>query len=225
MTIPGDVPPEVLREWQSAEERLYPVVMVRPDLYERAVELVRAVADELRSCSDLPALVKAWADAAQIVYRAATAEGLDLSGLDAGLVAGAAFSLRYREVAWPAAREQRTARVRAAAERGEDWVRVEQTGSMETAGMVPWSWVDMHVPSGAGLRQTIEADPDTGAPRFRVEQVSFDPATGAPVGEGDDLGVEESFHDRAEWTAAIEALRREITGGTARGPGDVPRDS
>jgi len=212
VTIP-DVPPAVLREWQSAEERLYPVVMVRPDLYERAVQLVRAVADELQSCTDVPALVKAWAEAAQIVYRAATDAGLDLSGLDAGLVAGAAFSLRYRELAWPAAREQRTARVREAAERGEDWVRVEETGSIETAGMVPWSWVEMHVPSGAGMRQTIEADPDTGAPRFRLERVNLDPARGVPFGEADDLGVEESFDDRAEWMAAIEALRREIAGG------------
>jgi hypothetical protein len=43
--MPGDVPAQVLGEWQSAEERLYPVVMVRPDLYQRSVELVRAVAD------------------------------------------------------------------------------------------------------------------------------------------------------------------------------------
>ncbi len=213
MTSPGEVPPEVLREWQSAEERLYPVVMVRPDLYERAVELVRAVADELRSCTELSALVKAWREAAQIVYRAATEEGLDLTGLDAGLVAGAAFSLRYRELAWPAAREQRSARVREAVERGEEWVRVQETGSMETAGMVPWSWVEMHVPSGAGLRQTIEADPDTGAARFRLERVALDSATGLPLGEADDLGVEESFEDRAEWTAAVDALRREIAGG------------
>jgi hypothetical protein len=187
--------------------------MVRPDLYERAVQLVRAVADELRSCTNLPALVKAWSEAAQIVYRAATEAGLDLSGLDAGLLAGAAFSLRYRELAWPAAREQRSARVRDAAERGDDWVRVDETGSIETAGMVPWSWVEMHVPSGVGLRQTIEADPNTGAPHFRLERVTLDPETGVPLGGADDLGVEESFDDRAEWTAAVEALKREIAGG------------
>jgi hypothetical protein len=212
VTIPGGVPSDVLREWQSAEERLYPVVMVRPDLYERSVQLVRAVADELATCPDLAALMVAWAEAAGSVYRAATDAGLDLSGLDAGLVAGAAFSLRYRELAWPAAREERAGRVREAAARGEEWVRVEESGSMETAGMVPWSWVEMHVPTGAGLRQTIEADPKTGAPRYRLERVTCDPVTGAALGEQAELAVEESFDDRAEWTAAVKARKKEIAG-------------
>ena len=46
MTIPGGVPPQLLSDWKAAEERLYPVVMVRPDLYERAVRMVRVVAVE-----------------------------------------------------------------------------------------------------------------------------------------------------------------------------------
>jgi hypothetical protein len=71
----------------------------------------------------------------------------------------------------------------------------------------------MHGPSGVGLRQTIEADPNTGAPHFRLERVTLDPETGVPLGGADDLGVEESFDDRAEWTAAVEALKREIAGG------------
>jgi len=47
VTIPGGVPPQLLSDWRAAEERLYPVVMVRPDLYERAVRMVRVVTDEL----------------------------------------------------------------------------------------------------------------------------------------------------------------------------------
>jgi len=43
VTIPGGVPPQLLSDWRAAEERLYPVVMVRPDLYERAVRMVRVV--------------------------------------------------------------------------------------------------------------------------------------------------------------------------------------
>jgi hypothetical protein len=213
VTIPGGVPPQLLSDWKSAEERLYPVVMVRPDLYERSIRMVRATADELAGCLDVAALVQAWAGAAEIVHRAATEAGLDLEGLDAGLVAGAAFSMRYRELAAGAARSERLARIRAAAEAGEAWVRVEEIGSKETAGMVPWTWVEMHVPTGAGLRQTLEADPTTGTPLYSLEVVPLDPATGdrLPV-PADVVTVEESFNDPAAWMAAVEARRAQIEG-------------
>jgi hypothetical protein len=213
VTIPGGVPPQLLSDWKAAEERLYPVVMVRPDLYERSVRMVRAVADELARCLDLPALVKAWGTAAEIVHRAAAEAGLDLEGLDAGLVAGAAFSLRYREMAGAAARAERLGRIRAAAESGERWVRVEEIGSRETAGLVPWTWTEMHVPSGAGLRQTLEADPNTGAPRYSLEVVPLDPSTGDRLPTPPDVvAVEESFDDPAEWLAAVERKRGQIEG-------------
>jgi hypothetical protein len=203
----------VLSDWKAAEERLYPVVMVRPDLYERAVRMVRAVADELAGCLDLPALVNAWGGAAEIVHRAASDAGYDLEGLDAGLIAGAGFSMRYRELAGAVARNERLGRIQAAAESGEAWVRVEEIGSRETAGMVPWSWIEMHVPSGAGLRQTLEADPMTGAPKYSLELVPLDPATGDRLPTPPDVtSVEESFDDPAEWMSAVEAKRAQIEG-------------
>jgi hypothetical protein len=214
VTIPGGVPPRLLSDWKSAEERLYPVVMVRPDLYERAVTMVRVVADELAGCLDLAALVGAWGEAAEIVHRGAGEAGLDLDGLDAGLIAGAGFSMRYRELAGAAARNERLGRIQAAADAGEGWVRVEEIGSRETAGMVPWSWIEMHVRSGAGLRQTLEADQTTGAARYSLEVVALDPATGDRLPTPEDVvGVEESFHDPTEWMAAVEAKRAQIEGG------------
>jgi hypothetical protein len=213
VTIPGGVPSQLLSDWKSAEERLYPVVMVRPDLYERSVRMVRAVTDALAGCLDLPALVEAWGSAADIVHRAATEAGLDLDGLDAGLLAGAGFSMRYRELATAASRSERLGRIRAAAEAGEAWVRVEEIGSKETAGMVPWTWVEMHVPSGAGLRQTLEADPMTGAPLYSLEVVPLDPATGDQLPVPPDVAtVQESFGDPTEWMAAVEAKRTQIEG-------------
>jgi hypothetical protein len=187
--------------------------MVRPDLYERSVRLVRVVADELAGCLDMPALVEAWGGAAEIVHRAATEAGLDLEGVDAGLIAGAGFSMRYRELAAGLAVTERLNRIRAAREAGEAWVRVEEIGSKETAGMMPWTWVDMHVASGAGLRQTMEADQTTGAPRYSLEVIALDPASGdrRPV-PADVVAVEESFGDPTEWMAAVEAKRAQIEG-------------
>jgi hypothetical protein len=213
VTIPPAIPPKLLSDWKKAEEHLYPVVMVRPDLYERSVRMVRAVTDELAGCGDLAALVEAWESAADIVHRAATDAGLDLEGLDAGLLAGAGFSMRYRELAVGASRNERLGRIRAAAEAGEGWVRVEEIGSQETAGMMPWSWVEMHVGSGAGVRQTMEADPMTGAPVYSLEVVPLDPATGDHLPVPTDVAsVIETFSDRTEWMAAVEAKRAEIEG-------------
>jgi hypothetical protein len=213
VTIPGGVPPQLLSDWKAAEERLYPVVMVRPDLYERSVRLVRVVADELAGCLDLAGLVGAWGGAAEIVHRAATEASLDLEGLDAGLIAGAAFSMRYRELAAAASRSERLGRIQAAADTGEEWVRVEEIGSKATAGMVPWTWVDMHVGSGAGLRQTLEADPMTGAPLYSLEVIPLDPATGDPLPVPADVPlVHESFNDPGQWMAAVEAKRAQIEG-------------
>jgi hypothetical protein len=213
VTIPGGVPPQLLSDWKAAEERLYPVVMVRPDLYERSVRLVRVVADELAGCLDLAALVKAWGTAAEIVHRAAGEAGLDLEGLDAGLVAGAAFSLRYREMAGAVARAERLGRSQAAADAGEAWVRVEEIGSRETAGLMPWTWTEMHVPSGAGLRQTLEADPTSGAPRYSLEVVPLDPTTGDRLPTpADVVAVEESFDDGTAWIAAVERKKAQIEG-------------
>jgi hypothetical protein len=213
VTIPGGIPPQLLSDWKAAEERLYPVVMVRPDLYERSVRMVRAVADELTGYLDFAALANAWGGAAEIVHRAAAEGGFDLDGLDAGLIAGAAFSMRYRELAGAVARAERLSRIQAAAESGEAWVRVEEIGSRETAGMVPWTWVEMHVGSGAGIRQTLEADPLTGAPRYSLEVVPLDPATGDRLPVPDDVvAVEEVFSDPTEWMAAVEAMRGRIEG-------------
>ena len=214
----GERPPPALGEWRAAEERLYPVVMLRPDLYERAIQLVRRVADELAGHGDVASLVAAWPDAAAIVYRVSSLALLPLDELDAGLVAGAGFSLRYRELAVDAARGDRIERVRRAAESGAAWVTVDRIGRLETAAMVPYTWVEMHVPSGVALRQTIEADADTGAPRFRLEVVRLDPLTGEGVGVSGDLAVEETFSNRDEWSAAVDARRSEIESrGTAGG--------
>lgn len=208
---PPGVPPDVLNAWRSGEEKLYPVVMTRPDLYERSIRVVRQVADELGSCRDVAALVGSWPQAAEIVARAAAVALMSLDGLDVGLVAAASFSLRYRELAAVAARAERAERVRRAVEAGQPWVVVEQLGSPETVGLTPYSWVEMHTGGrGVAMRQTIEAELETGAPAFSLEVVMCDPVTGAVRPAAGDVTVAETFSDRAEWAAAVERTRREL---------------
>lgn len=95
-----DVPSDVLFRWFQAEERLYPVAMVMPERYEAAVRMVGRLAEQLRqSCPDLPSLVAADAEAPEMAQRLASYDPLMAGDLDLNLVAGAAFSIRYRELA------------------------------------------------------------------------------------------------------------------------------
>jgi hypothetical protein len=95
-----DVPAETLWRWFQAEERLYPVVMVMPERYETVVSLVGRVAEQLRAtCPDLPALAAADADARDLAQRLASFDPETASVIDLNLIAGAACSIVYRELA------------------------------------------------------------------------------------------------------------------------------
>ncbi len=95
-----DVPAEVLWRWFQSEERLYPVVMVMPERYETVVTLVGRVAEQLRAtASDVPALVVADAEALELATRLATFDPATAPEIDMSLIAGAACSIVYRELA------------------------------------------------------------------------------------------------------------------------------
>ena len=95
-----EVPAEVLWRWFQAEERLYPVVMVMPERYETVVSLVGRVAEQLRAtCPDLPALAAADGEARHLAQRLASFDPETASVIDLSLVAGAACSIVYRELA------------------------------------------------------------------------------------------------------------------------------
>src|SRR4029453_11800835 len=117
----GDVPAELAQRWQAAEERLYPVVMVRPDLYERSIELVRSIADELRGVTTMAALVEAFGDAAEIAARVIERESLAGDNIDLRLATSAAFGLRHGEMVGELARVRAMERIQAARERGDSW--------------------------------------------------------------------------------------------------------
>ena len=56
---PG-VPPAVLRSWDEAEARLFPLVMAQPELYQQALGAIGRLLGRLReTCRDLPALLAA----------------------------------------------------------------------------------------------------------------------------------------------------------------------
>jgi hypothetical protein len=199
---------EAVRHWRAAEERLYTVVMVRPDLYMRSVELVRAVADRLRSESTEDELVQAYGRASELVAEVVRASGLPSEELDLGLVAGAAFRLRHQEIVSESHRAEAIRRIREGRERGERWVVLYETGSGYPP--MPYRRLEMHLPSGVGLHACIEADPATLGPRYSVEAVRLDPATGDWLAGTEPVSERQTFATAGEWREAVEALRARL---------------
>src|SRR5215472_1377675 len=91
-----DVPLSVLRSWDQAEARLFPLIMARPDVYQQAVSMIGQLAARLReTCQDLPALIAAHERGSEL----ATSElpGVEAAGIQPDLLAAAACATRYRE--------------------------------------------------------------------------------------------------------------------------------
>lgn len=90
-------PPAAAR-WKAAEDRLYPLVMVDPVLYEAALTLVGEVAEVLRrQCGTVAELV--GADAAAVLAGCPSAPVLSALGLDPGVAFDAACAGHWRELA------------------------------------------------------------------------------------------------------------------------------
>ena len=206
----GDVPVELAQRWQAAEERLYPIVMVRPDLYERSIELVRSIADELRGVTTTAALVKAFGDAAEIAARVIKRESLAVDDIDVGLATSAAFGLRHREMVGELARGRAIERIRAARQRGEAWVVLYEAGTQGQAPAVPYRRLEMHLHGGAGLHVYVEQDIATARPVYGVQAVQLDPHTGDWLNEATVWDEPRTFDDPEPWRALISELRGQV---------------
>ncbi|HEY2957986.1 MAG TPA: hypothetical protein VGM21_07215 [Actinomycetota bacterium] len=204
---PGEVPEELLRRWRAAEERLYPVVMVRPDLYERSIELVRSIADELRAVTTTADLVAAFGDAAEIAARVVRRESLAVDDIDLALATSAAFGLRHRELVGELGRGRAMERIGAARERGEAWVVLHEAGTPGQAPAVPYRRLEMHLGDGAALHVYVEQDVATARPLYGVEAVQLDPHTGDWLNEATAWAEPRTYAEPGPWQARIEELR------------------
>lgn len=94
------LPLRTRQAWEVAEAQVFQVVMVRPDLYERSVTLVRLTVETLRrGCVDVPSLLAAEDRAGEWAQQAADAAGVRTAELRLDLIASAALAMRYREIA------------------------------------------------------------------------------------------------------------------------------
>jgi hypothetical protein len=223
---PAGVPAETLRAWDAAEARLFPLIMARPEEYERALALIQALLSWLRSrCQDLPALLAESARGGAIIAEAAAQRPGDHAGADEGtgradpgpalgdlgpgtradLIAAAACAMRYRELKAAGAARGRLAAFAGASASPGSWVVIEEIGDEARAPYVPYQRVEAHVPSGRAVIISIEPDETLRAVR-RLDEGALDLASGRLV-IGAEIG---SYTSAAEFDDALAGARQRL---------------
>ncbi len=198
---PG-VPPSVLRSWDQAEARLFPLVMTQPELYEHALGVVGRLLQRLReTCPDLPALLAAHERGAGLV-------GDEVPGVGPGLIAAAACAMRYRELAALTAAAGRLAALARARERGLPWAVVEETGSADRAPYVPYQRIEAETATGRAVIVSIGPDETLSRAVYRLDTGQVDLASGA-LRIGEPVG---SYLDADELAAALRQAQRGPSG-------------
>ena len=98
---------EAIKRWRDSEGRLYPVVTVRPELYQAAIGVVRSLADHLESVPDLDALVTSYlaSNPAADFEAAGIGRSQVPPELEDDMLRDAAFQIRSRELTQRAAQE------------------------------------------------------------------------------------------------------------------------
>jgi hypothetical protein len=194
------VPPSVLRSWDQAEARLFPLVMAQPEVYELALSLVRRLLERLReTCPDLPALLTASERGGDLVADLAAA----VPGVRDEVIAAAACAMRYRELVALITVQRRLAALDRGRQEGQAWVVVEESGSPERAPYVPYHRVEAEVASGRAVIISIGPDETLSRAVYRLDAGQLDVASGA-LSIGDELG---SYLDPEDLAAALRQVR------------------
>jgi len=200
---------EAVRRWRSGEERLYPIIMVRPDLYERCAMLVRSLTESLEGVPDLDALVATYrVGDVPTDFRRADIDPEDLPPeIDRDLVRDAAYNNRARQILVRAPVEEAARLIRRARSTGEATVVLWSEGQEERAP--GYRRIEMAVATGRAVVRRTELDPDLFEPRFIVEAVQLDPETGEGV-DDEPLAPPREFTDPERWRSAAGELRSSL---------------
>jgi hypothetical protein len=198
---------ETLNRWRQGEERLYPIVMVRPDLYEKSAVLVRSLADSLEGVPDMDALVASYrvGDAPGDFARAEIDPDDVPSEIDRDLVRDAAYNHRARALAMRAPVEEAERLIARAHAAGDPTAILWSQGENEREP--GYRRVEMSISTGHAVITLTELDPNTFQPVFVVEGHRLDPATGESAGD-QPFAPRREFTDPDEWRTAVSALRQ-----------------
>jgi len=198
---------DVIRRWREAEDRLYPVVTVRPELYQAAIGVVRSLADHLAGVPDLDALVTSYLasnPAADLEAAGIERESLPPE-LEEDLLRDAAYQVRSRELVQRAAQEGSDLAIERARRAGERTATLWTNGDNELKP--PYRRVEMSLATGFAVSVSTEYNPDTMQSLYVLEGFQLDPDTGAGA---EPLAPRREFDDAELWRTAAAKLRQSL---------------
>ncbi|MEO6826352.1 MAG: hypothetical protein ABI255_02650 [Microbacteriaceae bacterium] len=172
--------------------------MADTEAFERATSLVGLVAVEMRSSGTIPEVVERLDEIVVRLPQIAAAANIDTTGLPLQVVAEAAAALRCRELTSEHAAAKLRERIERARADGQSWLVDEASPALMMAGIIRRQ--ELHLPTGATLITSAEADESADQPVYSLDLFPGSPANGVRA-------VSETYTDRTEWLAAAERLR------------------
>ncbi|HET7661341.1 MAG TPA: hypothetical protein VFK66_13210 [Oryzihumus sp.] len=193
-----------MARFTAAESRLYPLALVDPAGYERAVAATGRLLTELRtSCPDIGAVLAQREPLVESLAAASGERPAELGGLSPETVVDAACAVRCREL-WARERARRAQhRVAAARAAGQEWLVEEPDADAVMTG--EYRRVELHVPTGTALVGLVEAGGAQGT-AYRLQVVPAPAADGTAPPE-----VSETYGDRASWVEALQRHREALS--------------
>jgi hypothetical protein len=199
------VPPAVLRVWDEAEARIFPLVMARPDLYQQSVSTIQRLLGRLReSCPDLPTLLATHEHGAELAAEHVAAAGV--AGIRPDLVVAAACAVRYREIVAALAAGSRLAALARARDGGVAWAVVEEIGSPDRARYVPYQRIEAEVATGRAVIVSIGPDETLSRAVHHLDEGEIDLVTGG-LRIGRQVG---NYLDPDTFAAALQQARKAL---------------
>ncbi len=198
---------DAIRRWREAEDKLYPVVTVRPELYQAAIGVVRSLADHLAGVPDLDALVASYlASTPAADFEAAGIEPSAIPPeLDHEMARNAAYQVRSRELVQRASVESAQLAISRSRKAGEATATIYSHGEDEL--WPPYRRVEMSLATGFAVSVSTEYNPDTMLPLYVLEGFQLDPDTGAGA---ELLAPRSEYTDPDAWRRAAQKLRKAL---------------
>ena len=198
----GDALAALVIRFTEAERNLYPLAQVDPDIYQRSVRLVGLLGDFLSErAQNVDDLASIRTPALARLHGLASSQGIVLTNLDDQLIVDAALAQRYRVLLAQGANDEAeviTDRARAA---GEKWAPIQTPDSGTLGYAMSHQWVDLHLSSETRLVRSVDVNPATGSPIFRIEVYPRSESQASLVLE---------MSNRQEWLDEAEAIRTDM---------------
>jgi hypothetical protein len=194
---------DAVAAWRRAEASVYPTVMVNAALYEQYLAAVRAIAEELGDVRSEDDLVFAWQERRDIAVEVVARTAPSMRAfMDLGALRDAAFCHRHRQITRERGKEIARERLEQARRDQAEWVVL-----FEDVTPLGSQRLEMHVRTGRALHTSSKSDLDSPIPKFELEVVQLDPATGAWLVDQAPLMSTQTYHSHDEWEARIAQAR------------------